>query len=156
MRHSLRAITRTGAVALSVLLSTPALAGSADRNTDERIDKLLARMTLEEKLGQMSQSSAKPNEFPGKLKQQIQEGRWGSFLNAGTFEDKIAAQRIAVEESRLGIPLSSGGTSSTVIGPFSPFRLGSRLVGMSSSSRRQPVSPGARRPPWASTGRSHP
>ncbi len=92
--------------ALSLVCLPPPL-GAADPEIEKRIDELLARMTLEEKLGQMSQAS-----LGGKLtesrREEIRKGRWGSFLNAGPVEVKKEAQRIAVEESRLGIPLIFG------------------------------------------------
>ena len=88
------------AVALGLQAATPA-------EIERKIDALVARMTLEEKLGQMSQTT-----FPGSLtdqtRDQIRQGRWGSFLNAGTPQEKAEAQRIAVKESRLGIPLIFG------------------------------------------------
>ena len=75
---------------------------------EKRIDALLARMTLEEKLGQMSQSTSMQAPLSEEIKQQIRRGRWGSFLNAGLPPDRAEAQRIAVKESRLGIPLLFG------------------------------------------------
>src|SRR3954462_6027090 len=75
---------------------------------EKRIDALLARMTLEEKLGQMSQSTSMQAPLSEDIKQQIRNGRWGSFLNAGLPPDRAEAQRIAVTESRLKIPLLFG------------------------------------------------
>ena len=95
-------------VLFALFVSSPfQLLQAADPAIEKRIDELLARMTLEEKLGQMSQAS-----LAGKLtderKEEIRKGRWGSFLNAGPVEVKKEAQRIAVEENRLGIPLIFG------------------------------------------------
>ena len=75
---------------------------------EKRIDALLKRMTLEEKLGQLSQSTAMATPITDEIKQQIHAGRWGSFLNAGGPADRAEAQRIALKESRLGIPLIFG------------------------------------------------
>ena len=75
---------------------------------EQRIADLLGRMTLEEKVGQMSQSSAFPHPLSDRVKQEIRSGRYGSFLNAGELNDKIEAQRVALMESRLGIPLIFG------------------------------------------------
>ena len=72
------------------------------------IHDLIAKMTIEEKLGQMSQSSNLASPLSDKDRQEIRSGRWGSYLNAGTLADKIEAQRIATKESRLGIPLIFG------------------------------------------------
>jgi len=75
---------------------------------EERINALLARMTLEEKIGQMSQSTSMRSPISDRIKDEIRQGRWGSFLNAGGPADRAEAQRIAVKESRLGIPLLFG------------------------------------------------
>src|SRR5689334_17038561 len=84
------------------------IATAATPDTEKRIDALLGRMTLEEKLGQMSQSTSMQTPLSDDLKQQIRKGRWGSFINAGLPADRAEAQRIAVKESRLGIPLLFG------------------------------------------------
>jgi beta-glucosidase len=75
---------------------------------EQRIDDLLGRMTLDEKIGQMCQSSSFPHPFSDQVKGEIRKGRWGSFLNAGEPRDRAEAQRIALSESRLGIPLIFG------------------------------------------------
>jgi beta-glucosidase len=69
----------------------------------ERIESLLSVMTLEEKIGQMWQvHSTEPVHD-----ENIRKGLLGSFLNIP--RDELArVQRIAVEESRLGIPLIVG------------------------------------------------
>jgi beta-glucosidase len=64
-------------------------------------------MTLEEKLGQMSQA-AYPRRVDDAFKDQIRRGRWGSLFNGGTLEEKTALQNIARKESRLGIPILFG------------------------------------------------
>jgi beta-glucosidase len=82
-------------------------ANAAD-GVEQRIDALLARMTLEEKLGQMSQSTSMKIPLSDQIRDEIRRGRWGSFLNAGGPAERVEAQRIAVKESRLGIPLIFG------------------------------------------------
>jgi len=71
---------------------------------DRRIEDLLARMTLEEKIGQMCQYSG----ITGEYERMIREGRIGSLLNVVGVDETNRVQRIAVEESRLGIPLIFG------------------------------------------------
>ena len=78
------------------------------RSVEERISALIARMTLDEKIGQMSQSTSMQIPISDKIKSEIRAGRWGSFLNAGGPADRVEAQRIARNESRLGIPLLFG------------------------------------------------
>src|ERR1700735_4208774 len=95
---------------LIVALSATAVllvAGPAEQ-VEKRIDALLSRMTPDEKLGQLSQSTAMAHPITEEIKRQIRAGRWGSFLNAGDAADRAEAQRIALKESRLGIPLIFG------------------------------------------------
>src|SRR6266705_2350279 len=71
------------------------------------IDSLLARMTLEEKLGQLNQLSVdnRPNAEQLDL---VRKGLVGSFLNLTGAAATRDAQHIAVTESRLRIPLIFG------------------------------------------------
>ncbi len=72
------------------------------------IDDLLARMTLAEKAGQMSQLPIFQAATPSQTIDAVREGRVGSFLNAQSIEQRNELQRVAVEESRLKIPLIFG------------------------------------------------
>jgi len=74
---------------------------------EERVEDLLRRMTLEEKIGQMCQYSAHMG-LNERLKELVRKGFAGSLLNAVGVENVNEIQRIAVEESRLGIPLILG------------------------------------------------
>ncbi len=74
---------------------------------EKRIDSLLAKMTLEEKLGQMSQYNVEHCNITI-AKENIRKGAVGSFLNSGKAALKNSLQRIAIEESRLGIPIIFG------------------------------------------------
>jgi len=81
---------------------------SAQRPAAEpKIDSLLARMTLEEKLGQLNQVSVdgQPNAEQLDL---VRKGLVGSFLNLAGADATHAAQHVAVSESRLHIPLLLG------------------------------------------------
>lgn len=75
---------------------------------ESKIDALLTRMTLEEKIGQMSQRSRRGEDGPGDVEDEIRNGRIGSFLNLQDLAERNRFQRIAVQESRLGIPLIFG------------------------------------------------
>jgi len=75
---------------------------------EERIEALLARMTLAEKIGQMSQVNVGDSYVHEYLADAIRAGQVGSVLNSVDVEIVNELQRIAVEESRLGIPLLVG------------------------------------------------
>ncbi|MBT8135806.1 MAG: glycoside hydrolase family 3 C-terminal domain-containing protein [Gammaproteobacteria bacterium] len=65
-------------------------------------------MTLEEKVGQMNQVHTEGPSAPDHLRHAIQSGQVGSVLNLVDIGAVNELQRIAVEESRLGIPLLVG------------------------------------------------
>ena len=71
---------------------------------ERRVDSLIALMTLEEKVGQLVQY----NNGPIDRTKLIREGKVGSMLNVLGTADTRKFQRIAVEESRLKIPLIFG------------------------------------------------
>lgn len=67
---------------------------------DSEVKDLLSKMTLDEKIGQMNQLSGGIE-----LSEHIAAGRIGSILNCVDPKQVNEVQRIAVEQSRLGIPL---------------------------------------------------
>ena len=72
-------------------------------DTESKIDNLIKKMTLEEKIGQMNQLSSYGSiEYMSKL---IKKGKVGSILNEINPDRINALQHVAIEESRLGIPL---------------------------------------------------
>jgi beta-glucosidase len=84
-----------------------------DDATETRIADLLARMTVEEKFGQLQQLAWAWNTGPGggdtaAAEAAARKGLLGSVLNVVGAANSNALQRIAVEESRLGIPLVFG------------------------------------------------
>ena len=95
----------------------PRRGGQAGRTTERasvpaserRIEALLARMTLAEKLGQLQQLDGHAD---GRYKDEhpdlVRRGLLGSTLNVRGVAQTNALQRIAVEESRLKIPLLFG------------------------------------------------
>jgi beta-glucosidase len=70
----------------------------------ERAQALLAEMTLAEKIGQLCQVNGGTHG----LREAIGEGRVGSVLNEVNLDEVNELQRIAVQDSRLGIPLLVG------------------------------------------------
>jgi beta-glucosidase len=74
----------------------------------EAVSELLSQMGLDEKIGQMSQVNGCGGWISEDLSQAIREGQVGSVLNEVDLDTVNELQRIAVEESRLGIPLLNG------------------------------------------------
>jgi beta-glucosidase len=79
---------------------------------DKKVNALLQKMTLEEKIGQLVQYSfgqpTGPNSGRTDDKDMIRRGQVGSLFNVKGAHDTNALQRIAVEDSRLHIPLIFG------------------------------------------------
>lgn len=98
---------------------------------DEKIEALIAKMTPEEKAGQLSTFSDKirlaalginpdaGSGGPEKLLQMVREGKVGSLFNGIGAAKGREVQRVAVEESRLGIPLLFG--ADVIHGLFTVF-----------------------------------
>jgi beta-glucosidase len=76
---------------------------------DAQVNELLAKMTLEEKVGQLAQFSDGMATGPNNLKidqvELARRGLVGSMLNVTGAAAVNALQRVAIEESRLGIPI---------------------------------------------------
>src|SRR3989440_10330513 len=91
----------TALVALGLVAPGPA---AAQRAAPGRlIDSLVARMTLEEKLGQLNLPSVDNQPSPAQL-EQVRKGLIGGVLKLARAPARRDAQRIAVTESRLHIP----------------------------------------------------
>ena len=93
---------------LFLLFSCGERRDSGVNRIDSRVEPLLKQMTLEEKIGQMNQLSFFGNNLNEQTREDIKNGTIGSLLNI--FDPALVneAQRVAVEESRLGIPLIIG------------------------------------------------
>ena len=89
---------------------------TAQQSIDSKVADLLSKMTLEEKIGQMNQyngfwnfTGPSPEGGDAKVKyEHLRKGLVGSMLNVRGVKDVRSVQKIAVEESRLGIPLLFG------------------------------------------------
>ena len=83
---------------------------------EERINLLIKQMTLEEKIGQMNQyngfweaTGPVPKSGDAAIKyEHLRKGWIGSMLNVRGVKNVKSIQKIAVEESRMGIPLIIG------------------------------------------------
>lgn len=76
---------------------------SQEDTLDCRVEDLLGKMTLQEKIGQMNQVS--PYGSEEEMLGLVRAGKVGSFLNLTSAELVNKLQEVAVKESRLGIPL---------------------------------------------------
>ena len=98
--------------------STPSLSSSLTsvQGIEKKVNELLDRMTLEEKVGQMNQYSGfwdltgpAPNSGDAAKKyEHLRKGYVGSMLNLRGVKEVREVQKVAVEKSRLGIPLIIG------------------------------------------------
>lgn len=83
---------------------------------EQKIDDLLSQMTIGEKVGQMNQYNGVYDATgpmaeaydPDEKFRKIAAGKVGSMLNVVGTKETYKAQKVAVEESRLGIPLIFG------------------------------------------------
>jgi len=99
-----------------LLLSSCNQKENAISKEDEFVTNLIEEMTLSEKIGQLNQHTSrwemtgpapKNNESQNQL-EQIKNGGVGSMLNVTGADATRKAQQLAVENSRLGIPLIFG------------------------------------------------
>ena len=100
-----------GVSAQSAPPSNPQL---ADRALNDRVESLLRKMTLDEKIGQLAQFSAGFATGPGAegknqhFDEMVAKGQVGSFLNVVGADATNHYQHIAMEKTRLHIPLLFG------------------------------------------------
>ncbi len=100
---------------LAIVISLQAVAqtqSSADAKMNQFINALMAKMTLDEKIGQLNLPGAGDittgQASSSGIAQKIKEGKVGGLFNIKSVTKIKEVQRIAVEESRLKIPLLFG------------------------------------------------
>jgi len=86
---------------------------AVNKQVEAKVDSLLSLMTLEEKIGQLNQLSGNgevtgPISFPAEYMEALRKGLVGSMLNINGAAYTYKVQKVAVEESRLHIPLIFG------------------------------------------------
>ena len=102
------------ALSAALCLAAAALGAQPDAfRASPRVERLLERMTPAEKVGQLTQlpggrQKAVNSRIDDALRDRVRRGEIGSLLNVAGTEATRDLQRIAVEESRLGIPLLYG------------------------------------------------
>jgi beta-glucosidase len=105
-------VAQTHGIASGPHPRVPVRSGIYDPSLDAKVEALLRKMTLEEKVGQLVQYSAGQPTGPstGRTDYQdmIAKGQIGALLNIATAKETNALQRIAVEKSRLHVPIIFG------------------------------------------------
>ncbi len=107
-------LTACGSASLPAPASSPRLTNIlfSSAHDDRVADSLIALMTIDEKIGQLTQYSGfAAVTGPGAQEANpalLREGKVGSFLNVVGANETRRLQRIAVEETRLHIPLLFG------------------------------------------------
>src|SRR2546423_13886110 len=89
---------------MRALIATLSLLLAVTASAHDRVDRLLARMTFQEKVGQLTQLVEDEPEF----RPALDKGLLGSVLNSGGAAQTNALQRAAMAHSRLRIPLLFG------------------------------------------------
>ena len=112
----MRVPIRLTSLALPILIVIAAACSTRTSDPESRlhvrVDSIMSLMTLEEKIGQLNLPSA--GAFTtgavesSDIARKIQEGKVGGLFNIKGVADITAMQKIAVEQSRLGIPLLFG------------------------------------------------
>jgi beta-glucosidase len=93
------------ALSVVLLVVTPSSRSEQARNVEARVNALLARMTLAEKLGQLQQLDGEGDgNFRPEHVELLKKGLLGSTLNVRGAKRTNELQRVAVEQSRLKIP----------------------------------------------------
>jgi beta-glucosidase len=107
VRLTRRELLQASAIVPATAIARPAIASPTAQRS--KVDSLLARMTLDEKLGQLVMARGKRNTsgpyVPAGTREDVRLGRVGSFLSFYGADDTRQLQRVAVEQTRLGIPL---------------------------------------------------
>ena len=103
-------------ITLSGLLIFLLLSACLPGGESDRVEDLLGKMTIDEKVGQLIQYTgrwemtgpAPDNDWAQTGLKKIQSGELGSMLNVTGAEATRNAQKLAIENSRLGIPMIFG------------------------------------------------
>ena len=87
----------------ALLIAALPLCAIAQESIDQRVEELLSKMTIEDKIGQLNQMDGRRD--LEKIKQEVREGTLSSIMNIVDPAVTNELQRIAIEESPAGIPL---------------------------------------------------
>lgn len=103
----------TTSLSIAPAASAQSVVAAPAATASPRVEALLARMTLEEKIGQLNQiPGGRQRSLNSRLDaaalERVRRGEIGSFLHVAGAAQIRELQRVAVEESRLGVPLLFG------------------------------------------------
>jgi beta-glucosidase len=99
---------------LAAAFSAVAQLSQEEKEAFKFADKLIKKMTLKEKLGQLQEFKTNKAVVTGPTGEKrdvegaVRLGTVGSFLNVKSKDELLKLQKIAIEETRLGIPLIFG------------------------------------------------
>jgi beta-glucosidase len=98
---------------LAAVLGLTTLAPASAQTPSPTVERLLSQMTLDEKIGQLNQvpggrQRALNSRLDAAALERVRRGEIGSFLHVAGAAQIRELQRVAVEESRLGVPLLFG------------------------------------------------
>lgn len=107
------ALAKTVVASTAALVLSLASVSATEADIETRVDDLLAQMTLDEKVGQLTQFSdfwdvtgpTPTGDIQARKAAFVKSGQIGSMLNVIGTEKVRAIQEYAVENSRLGIPI---------------------------------------------------
>ena len=92
--------------------NTKTIASKTDNVYQSKVDSIISLMTLEEKIGQLNLPATGPittgSSKSTDVVKKIEEGKIGGLFNIKDSKNIYEVQQIAVEKSRLGIPLIFG------------------------------------------------
>ncbi|WP_291100555.1 MULTISPECIES: beta-glucosidase BglX [unclassified Flavobacterium] len=106
MKKNNQAKVRISKIVLLFTFSIGVITAQNTSTMEKKANALIQKMTLEEKVGQLNLATyVNENNTTNSLSDKIKRGEVGSILKSNGAENNFQLQKIAVEQSRLGIPL---------------------------------------------------
>jgi beta-glucosidase len=94
------------AILLLIIATTQIVVAQNSNNSKNKVELLLNKMTLEEKVGQLNLATyVNENNTTNSFNESIKNGEIGGILKSNGAKTNYELQKMAVEQSRLGIPI---------------------------------------------------